>query len=326
MGRYQAREGKTGMFGSSKGNPVPGFPNVRITLKDWRMLHAVASCGTFANAAQLLHVTQPAISYAISKLEEQLGLPLLELNGRKYKLTEIGTALLEHSGTLLQHAAALEEYAKHLQRGSSVEVLLAVDQEFPTSIVMPALYTFSSQCKDATVRLLEVHTSEIQKVLFEKGIDLAINREIPAGFNGDPLLEVEYVCVAHPDHPLFQLGRQLTQADLDREVQVLIKWEIVSFSSDAKEAGQVKRYWQVNNLETVESALCHGIGYGWLPRYRVRKLLEGGELKVLPLLNSSAYKSNFYLVHGRPAIRSPEAEQLANVLRSVAAIATGSLN
>jgi DNA-binding transcriptional LysR family regulator len=290
------------------------------------MLHAVVSCGTFANAAQLLHVTQPAISYAISKLEEQLGLPLLELDGRKYKLTEAGTALLEHSRTLLQQAAALEEFARHLQRGWSVEVLLAVDQEFPTSIIMPALYKFSSQCEDSIVRLMEVHTSEIQKVLYEKGIDIAINREIPAGFNGELLLEVEYVAVAHPDHPLFKLDRPLTQADLDREVEVLVKWEIVSFNRDPKEAGQVKRYWQVSNLETVESALCHGIGYGWLPRYRVRKLLENGKLSILPLLNRSTYKSNFYLVHGRPAIRSPEAEQLAKVLQNVAAIATESLN
>jgi DNA-binding transcriptional LysR family regulator len=325
MARFPVPERKTGALGS-KDKLMSGFPNVRITLKDWRMLHAVVSCGTFANAAELLHVSQPAISYAIGKLEEQLGLPLLELVGRKYKLTEAGTALLEHSRTLLQQAAALEEFARHLQRGWRAEVLLAVDQEFPTSIVMPALYTFSSQGKDTIVRLMEVHTSEIQKVLFEKGVDLAINREIPPGFNGEPLLEMEYVAVAHPEHPLFKLGRQLTQADLDREVEVLIKWEIVSFHSDPKEGGQVKRYWQVNNLETVESALCHGIGYGWLPRYRVRNLLQSCKLNILPLLNRSTYKSNFYLVHGRPAIRSPEAEQLATVLRSVAAVATDSLN
>jgi DNA-binding transcriptional LysR family regulator len=323
MARFPAPERNA--FGG-KDKLVTGFPNVRITLKDWRMLHAVVSCGTFANAAQLLHVSQPAISYAISKLEEQLGFPLLELDGRKYRLTEAGTALLEHSRTLLQQAAALEEFARHLQRGWRAEVLLAVDQEFPTSIVMPGLFTFSSQCKDAIVRLMEVHTSEIQKVLYEKGIDLAINREIPPGFNGEPLLEVDYVAVAHPDHPLFKLGRPLTQADLDREVEVLIKWEIVSFNSDPKGGGQVKRYWQVNNLETVESALCHGIGYGWLPKYRIRNLLESCKLNTLPLLNRSTYKSNFYLVHGRPAIRSPEAEQLAKVLRSVAATATDSLN
>jgi DNA-binding transcriptional LysR family regulator len=137
---------------------------------------------------------------------------------------------------------------------------------------------------------------------------------------------VEYEAVAHPDHPLFKLDRPLTQADLDREVEVLIKWEIVSFDRGPQEAAQTKRYWQVSNLETLESALCHGIGYGWLPRHRIRNLLESGKLRPLPLLNISAYKSNFYLVHGRPAIRSAEAEQLAEVLQNVAAIATESFS
>jgi DNA-binding transcriptional LysR family regulator len=304
---------------------VEGFLDVRITLKEWRMLHAVVSCGSFANAAKLLHVSQPAISYTITKLEEQLRLPLLKLEGRKYKLTEAGTALLEHSRSLLQQAVALEEFAKHLRDGWREQVRLAVDQDFPTSLVVPALQTFSSQCKDTKVHLIEVHTTEIGKVLYEKSVDLAINSQIPPGFNGELLIEIEHLPVAHPDHSMFKLQRELTQADLDREVQVLTKTDIVAQINDRIRSSDITRHWQVSNLDTAESALREGVGYGWLPKHRVQKSLERGKLKVLPLLNSPRYNSNFYLVHGRPAVRSSEAERLAQMLRTVAAIATESI-
>jgi DNA-binding transcriptional LysR family regulator len=309
----------------SRDRCVEGFLNVRITLKEWRMLHAVVARGTFAKAAQLLHVSQPAISYTITKLEEQLGLPLLKLEGRKYKLTEAGNALLKHSRALLQQAVALEEFAKHLRQGWREQVRLAVDQDFPTSLVIPALHTFSSQCKDAKIHLREVHTSEIRKVLYDQSVDLAINSKIPPGFNGELLIKVEHVPVAHFEHPLFKLQRELTQADLDREVQVLTKSEIIAQINDRNGRPDITRYWQVSNLDTAESALCEGAGYGWLPKHRIHKSLESGKLKILPLLNGLRYKSNFYLVHGRPAIRSTEAERLAKVLHNVAAISTESI-
>lgn len=93
----------------------------RTNLHQWRVLHAVVSCGGYYHAAQHLHLTQPAISYAIIKLERQLGVTLLRLEGRKAYLTEAGKILMERSLRMLQVADDLEATADLLAAKKSSE-------------------------------------------------------------------------------------------------------------------------------------------------------------------------------------------------------------
>jgi hypothetical protein len=87
----------------------------RASLSQWRAFHAVVACGGFAGAAEYLHVTQPAISYSITKLEQQFGIRLLKLSGRKAHITNAGQVLLERSHELLRMAADLESMACNLR-------------------------------------------------------------------------------------------------------------------------------------------------------------------------------------------------------------------
>ena len=91
----------------------------RASLSQWRAFHAVIACGGYAGAAKYLHVTQPAISYSITKLEQQFGVRLLKLNGRKAYITSAGQALLPRSHELLRLAADLERMASSLRANGS---------------------------------------------------------------------------------------------------------------------------------------------------------------------------------------------------------------
>lgn len=87
----------------------------RTSLTQWRVFHAVIACGSFSGAADFLHVSQPAISYSIAKLEDQFGIRLLKLDGRKAYITEAGQALLDRSHLLLREATELEAFADTLR-------------------------------------------------------------------------------------------------------------------------------------------------------------------------------------------------------------------
>jgi hypothetical protein len=87
----------------------------RASLAQWRVFHAVIACGSFSGAAEFLHVSQPAISYSIAKLEDQFGISLLKLDGRKAYITEAGKALLDRSYFLLREATKLEAFADALR-------------------------------------------------------------------------------------------------------------------------------------------------------------------------------------------------------------------
>lgn len=89
--------------------------NLRVSLQEWRSFHAVVECGGYANAAEFLHRTQPAISYSIAKLEQRLGIPLLKIEGRKAQLTELGMKLVVRSRMLLEQAIELEQFAESLR-------------------------------------------------------------------------------------------------------------------------------------------------------------------------------------------------------------------
>jgi DNA-binding transcriptional LysR family regulator len=79
---------------------------------NWQQLEyfkTVAETQNFTSAANLLSVTQPALSKAISKLEEELNVPLFEKNGRNIKLTRFGSMFLIHAN------AAINEISKGIQ-------------------------------------------------------------------------------------------------------------------------------------------------------------------------------------------------------------------
>ena len=72
----------------------------RTTLEQWRMLKAVVDHGGFAQAAQAVHKSQSTINHAVHKLQDQLGLKLLEVQGRKAQLTRAGELMLRRAEQL----------------------------------------------------------------------------------------------------------------------------------------------------------------------------------------------------------------------------------
>jgi DNA-binding transcriptional LysR family regulator len=290
--------------------------NFRITLKQWRMLHAVNDCGGFADAAEFLHLSQSTISYTIAKLQEQLGISLLKIEGRKAQVTEEGKVMLERSRHLIKEALELEAFAENLQRGWGSEVRLVVDDSFPTHLLMLALRKFSLLGSNIKVCLNEVTMPQAEKALCERTADLAISGQVPTGFMGEPLMEVEYIAVAHPDHPLFELRRTIMTTDLESQVQVVICNSKDPAYRNFRSLGHLQR-WNVSSFDTALGALREGLGYAWLPKYRIQKWLDQGKLKVLPLREGCSYKANLYLIHGRPRVSGSGACRLAEMLHSL---------
>ena len=117
----------------------------RVTLEQWRVFQAIIDQGGYAQAAAHLHRSQSAISYSMSKLQEQLGISLLKIEGRKALLTEQGEILLHRSRQLIDEASEIENFAHHLSQGREAEIKLVVDAAFPNEILMRALSEFARQ-------------------------------------------------------------------------------------------------------------------------------------------------------------------------------------
>lgn len=290
----------------------------KTSLEQWAVLQAIIDHGSFAAAAEALHRSQSAISYTVARLQEQLGVPLLQIDGRRAQLTEIGRVLLKRAGNLLHDAQQLEQLAHSMASGWEPEIQLVVDLAFPTQVLLQALQRFAPLCRDTRVQLKEVVLSGADEALLAGAADLVIGGRVPAGYLGDPLLQVEFVAVAHPQHVLHQLQRELTSDDLARELQVVIRDSGTRAPIDSGWLGAAQR-WTVSSLATSLSVVSAGLGFAWLPCHQIQPQIDAGLLKPLPLNTGQRRSATMYLMFGQPQLAGPATRQLAAVLREVAA-------
>lgn len=288
----------------------------KTTLEQWAVLRAIVEHGSFAAAAETLHRSQSAISYAVARLQEQIGTPLLVIEGRKAQLTETGKSLLKRANNLLSDAQHLEELARSMSKGWEPEIRLVADLAFPTPLLLQALERFAPRCPNTRVQLKEVVLSGADEAVLAGEADIVIGGRVPVGHLGDPLLQVEFIAVAHHQHPLHLLERELTTDDLARELQVVIRDSGTRAPIDSGWLGAAQR-WTVSSMATSLAVVSAGLGFAWLPRHLLQTQLDSGELKPLPLKTGQRRFATLYLMFGRPQNIGPAAQQLAEVLREI---------
>ncbi|MFO8025972.1 LysR family transcriptional regulator [Thiohalophilus sp.] len=286
----------------------------RISLDQWQVLQAIVEHGSYARAAAALHRSQSSISYAIKQLQMQLGVAVLEVRGRKAQLTGAGEALLGRARQLLEEAVALEDLAHHLEQGREAAIRVVVDAAFPPDLLLDALHAFALQDRGTRVLLEEVVLSGALDAMEQGQADLIIGAELPSASLADPLLEIEFVAVAHPDHPLHGLDRLLNMADLEKEMQVVVKDSGAQSPRDFGWLGAEHR-WTVSSIETAVTTIRHGLGYGWLPRHQIQAELENGKLVPLPLASGQTYRTHLYLAFGQE-LPGPATQLMSDLIRA----------
>lgn len=285
----------------------------RVTLEQWRTLQAVVDHGGFAQAAEALHRSQSSISYTVAKMQEQLGVPLLEIEGRKAVLTEAGTALLRRSRQLVSQACQLEMLAWNMDQGWEAEVHLVVDASYPTDLLARALQAFMPLSQGCRVQLREEVLSGVEECLLNGTADLAISGLGTPGFLPQQLNSVEFMAVAHPDHALHQLHRQLSHSDLENHLQVVIRDSGRRQPRDTGWLGAEQR-WTVASLATATRLVSRGLGFAWLPTHEIRHLLGDNSLKALPLQQGARRSHQLFLYSNKEKPLGPAAKILADLI------------
>lgn len=291
--------------------------NLRISLRQWKMFHAVIDFDGFTGAANNLHISQSSISYTLAKMQEQLGVSLLTVKGRKAQITEEGKILLERSRDLVRNAVELEELAENLRQGWGPEIRMATDPSFPPTLLIHALRKFSSSPQNIRLSVKDATLDQAKKALQENTVDLAISTQMILGFAAKELIEIEHIAVAHPDNPFFSLRREITIDDLETQFQIAISSSNDYVNADVNyRLPRYSRFWNVSSLDRAIGALRHGLGYAWLPKYQAQRWLEGHQIRVLPLTNGCSYKTTLYLIFGRSIAADSNAKKFADVLQS----------
>ena len=127
-------------------------------------------------------------------------------------------------------------------------------------------------------------------------------------------MRLRFVLVAHPEHPLHQLGRPVTMRDLRAHRQLLVRES--SAQRVTKLAIEATQRWTVSNMATSIGAACRGYGYAWFPEDKIRTELAGGALKILQLREGGERFSELYLVFADRDAAGPGTLRLAEIIRA----------
>jgi DNA-binding transcriptional LysR family regulator len=286
--------------------------NPRISLEQWRSLLAVVDAGGYAQAAEALHKSQSAVTYAVQKMESLLAVKVFEVVGRKAHLTPTGEVLYRRAKALLEEAGALEGAAGSLAAGWEPELRLAVEVIFPTWLLLQCFARFAEERPETRIELYESVLSGTEEALLQRKVDLAVCSKVPPGFAGDLLMRLRFIAVAHPEHPLHHLGSELTLQDL-RKFRHLIIRDTGSQRRSGSWLG-AEQSWTVSHKATSIHAATMGLGFAWFPEEMVRDELERGLLKQLPLREGGERWDNLYLVFADRDYAGPGALRLAEII------------
>lgn len=286
----------------------------RVTLEQWRCLVAVVEAGGYAQAAERLHKSQSSVTYAVQRLEAVLGVQAFEIRGRKALLTPTGEMLYRRARVLLDEAGGLERAARKLSAGWEAEISLAVEVLFPTWLILRCLDLFGTESPQTRIELYETVIAGGQEALMEGRVDLALTPHIPPGFQGEPLMSIRFVPVAHPDHPLHRLGRTLTARDLRRHRHLVVRDTSTQRDKTSRSFNSEMR-WTVSNMATSIGAACRGYGFAWFPEEKIRAELAEGVLKPLPLRDGAEVTVQVYLLFSDRDAAGPGVLRLAEIIR-----------
>ncbi|MFW2464365.1 LysR family transcriptional regulator, partial [Burkholderia pseudomallei] len=187
-------------------------------LRQLRAFTTIAASGSLGRAADALHVTQPALSRILKRLEEQIGAPLFERHSKGVQLTAIGEALLPHA-TLLQHEAEHAREEIDALRGLAKGTIKVGAVGSIASLVLPvALGRVLDRWPNLRVVIVEGVWDRLVDALLTHEIDIALSTRVPDTDEVVAIAECRWDDVSHvvaaPDHPLRAAARApLTLAD-----------------------------------------------------------------------------------------------------------------
>jgi DNA-binding transcriptional LysR family regulator len=132
--------------------------------------------------------------------------------------------------------------------------------------------------------------------------------------SGDPLLTVDFVPVAHPNHPLHSLEREITVRDLRKHRHLIVRDSSSRREKNAQSV-EVEQRWTMSNMSTSIGAASRGHGFAWLPQDKIRTELSDGVLRILPLRGGGKRTVQMYLIVADRDAAGPGVLRLAEIIR-----------
>jgi LysR family hydrogen peroxide-inducible transcriptional activator len=253
-----------------------------MTLTELKYIVAVAREKHFGRAAEACFVSQPTLSVAIKKLEDELEVKLFERSANEVSVTPLGDEIVRQAQSVLEQAAAIKEIAKRGKDPLAGPLRLGVIYTIGPYLLPDLVRQAIARTPQMPLMLQENFTVRLLEMLRTGEIDCAIMAEpFPdTGLAIAPLYDEPFLAAVPSNHAL--AGRKgITAEELKQETMLLLGTghcfrdhvlevcpEFARFSSDAE---GIRKSFEGSSLETIKHMVAAGMGVTLVPRLSVPK-------------------------------------------------------
>ena len=253
-----------------------------MTLTELKYIVAVARERHFGKAAEACHVSQPTLSVAVKKLEEELDLKLFERSANEVTVTPLGEEVVRQAQSVLEQAAGIREIAKRGKDPLAGALRLGVIYTIAPYLLPDLVRHVIDMTPQMPLMLQENFTVKLLEMLRTGELDCAILAEpFPdTGLAIAPLYDEPFVAAMPRSHPLAK-GKSVTAEQLKSETMLLLGTghcfrdhvlevcpEFARFSGTAE---GIQRSFEGSSLETIKHMVAAGMGVTLVPRLGVPK-------------------------------------------------------
>lgn len=280
-----------------------------MTLEQLLTIEAIVLKGSFKAAADYLHKSQPSISMAIKKLEEEYQLTLFSRDEYRPTLTNEGRIFYEKAKMVLKEFRELEFTAQQLTRGEEVELRISIDAISPVSLILQFLKKFFSQHPNTKLQLsFEVLSGTLER-LVDGEVDFAIT-PMPHGnqsFDTIPLTKAMLIPVMRAD---YIKEKKITDAVLRNYTQVIL-------ADSARHSPKITngvlaggKSFTLSEISFKKEMIMQGLGWGGLPYEMVKNELARNILIPIRTALIKERELEIFLVHDSKKPMGPVAREL----------------
>ncbi len=257
-----------------------------MTLNELRFIVAVARERNFRRAAEKCFVSQPALSLAVKKLEEELGVQLFERSHTDIAMTSIGESVVEQAIRALEEANKVKEIARQGNNPLIGELKLGVIYSVGPYLLPEIIPLLRQNAPEMPLNVGENLTEQLEIQLRNGSIDVAIIA-LPFDITGIKTMELydEEFMVAVPSNHAWANKKSIAAADLAEEKVLMLNsghcfsTQLMQTCPSLSQKGEIL---QGNSLETIRNMVASNLGITVLPASATMDRYQNPLIKIIP--------------------------------------------
>lgn len=275
--------------------------------------------GSFSRAAERAFRTQPAVSLAMRRLEEEIGAPLFDRSQKTPTLTEAGRVFHDYAARIILLRDQAREAVRELRELRAGRVRVGANESTTLYLLPEIILAFRARHPRVKVEIYRHPSERLPREILDGSLDFALTANEPSDrdLEGFPVLKDELVLIMCPSHSLASresVGvRDLgSEPFLAHNVQTGSRLKVVE--TFARTGTPLNITLELATVETIKRFVQREVGLAFVPRMCVAEELERGTLASVPVRDLT-YTRTLWAAHRRGATHSHAASAFLELLR-----------